>query len=120
MAKKKAKHRKILPPLEEIIGGSTSDLVSEALKKVMHPYPSRQEEFRSGEPSITQIDESRATSEPSDKETELQENSATETLGYENTELQHSRVIEKPRSDIPVIQDPSKNITQLPQSSAML
>ncbi len=64
MAKKKEKHRKILPPLEDIIGGSTSDLVSEALKKVMHPYPSRQEESRPEEPSITQIDESRVISEP--------------------------------------------------------
>ena len=37
MQEKKERQRKILPPLEDLIGGSTSDLVSEALKKVI-PY----------------------------------------------------------------------------------
>lgn len=49
MEEKKQRHRKILPPLEELIGSSTSDLVSEALKKVI-PYPPSKKEPKSEPP----------------------------------------------------------------------
>ncbi|MFQ5787938.1 MAG: hypothetical protein ACE5H1_08140, partial [Thermodesulfobacteriota bacterium] len=45
MAEKKKKQRKILPPLEDLIGGSTANLVNEALKKVIPPSPSKTTEI---------------------------------------------------------------------------
>lgn len=134
MAKKKEKQRKILPPLEEIIGGSTSDLVREALKKVMGPYPSAPEEPLPEDSSIAQLSESLPTTEPSsedtqlqrnpateklrDVETELQQDPVTEELSDIGTELQDNRVIKKPSSRSRATKIPSLENTQFPDSSA--
>jgi hypothetical protein len=105
MEEKKERQRKILPPLEELIGGSTSDLVSEALKKVL-PYPPDKKKAKSEPPTIL------TSTETKSKEAEQKE----KKKGSEktSTRLPYSPVHTSPAT---TLLDPDTSATAQPSYS---
>jgi hypothetical protein len=116
MEEKKERQRKILPPLEELIGGSTSDLVSEALKKVI-PYPSDKKEPKS-EPPLT-------LSSTETKSKEAEQKQKKKSGAKTPTKLHYTRVRDNsatafPDSHSPATQDPGYDITARQQYPATM
>ncbi|MGB7291574.1 MAG: hypothetical protein WBD99_05340 [Thermodesulfobacteriota bacterium] len=116
MEEKKERQRKILPPLEELIGGSTSDLVSEALKKVL-PCPSEKKEEKPGPlPSL-------ASGEIKPKELEQKGEEKIRkgpSTRLHQIQLQHNSAITPLGVDSSVILAPSYNVTEVPQDPPLM
>jgi hypothetical protein len=108
MEEKKERQRKILPPLEELIGGSTSDLVSEALKKVL-PYPPHKKKPKS-EPHPTLTSTETKSKEGEQKQKKKRGAKAPTRAPY--TRLQDSSATTSPSSETPAPPDPSYPITE--------
>jgi hypothetical protein len=101
MEEKKEKQRKILPPLEELIGGSTSDLVSEALKKVI-AYPPDKKEPKS-EPRSTLSPTETKSQEPVQKQDKKIRTKTSTRLQY--TLVPSDPAITEPSYNRPEIQE---------------
>lgn len=114
MEEKKERQRKILPPLEELIGGSTSDLVSEALKKVI-PYPSDKKEEKPEPPPTLTSGEIKPKDLAQKQDKKIKEKSPTR---LQQTLVQDDSATTELSSDSSVIRELSNNITQLQYSSA--
>ncbi len=96
MEEKKERQRKILPPLEELIGDSTSDLVSEALKKVI-PYPPDKKEPKSESPLPLTSTETKSGEAEQKENKRIGERTSTKS-SY--TRVQHSPATATPSDSI--------------------
>jgi hypothetical protein len=108
MEEKKERQRKILPPLEELIGGSTSDLVSEALKKVL-PYPPDKKKPKS-EPHPTLTSTETKSKEGEQKQKKKGGEKAPTRAPY--TRVQDSSATASPSAETPVPSEPRYQITE--------
>jgi hypothetical protein len=108
MEEKKERQRKILPPLEELIGGSTSDLVSEALRKVL-PYPPDKKEPKSESPPTLTSTETKSKGA---KQKEKKKRGAKALSRVPHTRVHDSSATASPSSHSPATRAPSYHITQ--------
>jgi hypothetical protein len=116
MEEKKERQRKILPPLEELIGGSTSELVSEALKKVI-PYPrDKKEKTPDPLPALT-LTETKSQKAQGKQEKQIKTKTSTRLPG---TRVRRNAAITALSADNSAATAPSSPITQLPAHRALL
>jgi hypothetical protein len=106
MDKKEEKHRRILPPIEELVG--TPDLINEALRKVIPPSPSKERAEQSDSSPSAIVQPLDRVQKPEKK---LQKQSTAR--------LPHSLVTAELGHDDSAIIDPSHDITQLQYDSAI-